>query len=83
MKRVHPASVSAFVAGRLIPLDKCPGVRPIGVGELPRKIIAKALLDIERNDITAATSLLQVCAGLDGGCEAAVHVMLSLPQKPN
>ena len=67
---VHPATVSAFVARRLIPLDKCPGVRPIG---LPRRIIAKAVLDIVRNDITAATSPLQECAGLDGGCEAAIQ----------
>ena len=40
---VHPESFSAFVACRLIPLDKDPGVRPIGIGEVPRRIVAKAI----------------------------------------
>ena len=34
---VHPDGLSAFMACRLIPLDKQPGVRPIGVGEVPRR----------------------------------------------
>jgi len=42
---VNPEGLSAFVACRLIPLDKCPGVRPIGVGEVPRRIIAKNHLE--------------------------------------
>ena len=41
---VSTESIGAFVACRLIPLNKCPGVRPIGVGEVPRRIIAKAVL---------------------------------------
>ena len=37
---LRPEGLSAFVACRLIPLDKCPGVRPIGVGEVPRRNVA-------------------------------------------
>ncbi len=29
---LHPNDINAFVACRLIPLDECSGVRPIGVG---------------------------------------------------
>ena len=33
----------AFMAYRLIPLDNEPGVCPIGVGDVPKKITAKAI----------------------------------------
>ena len=39
---VDSAGLTAFTACRLIALDKCPGVRPIGVGEVVRRIIGKA-----------------------------------------
>ena len=72
---IHPDDLSAFVACRLIPLNKCPGVRPIGVGEVPRRIIVNAVLSL---DIQDAAGPLQVCAGQEGGCEAAVHAMRQL-----
>ena len=41
---VDPSSLDAFTACRLVSLDKCPGVRPIGIGEVVRRIIGKAVL---------------------------------------
>ena len=79
---VSTESIGAFVACRLIPLNKCPGVRPIGVGEVPRRIIAKAVLGIISHDIENAAGSLQVCAGQAGGCEAAVHAMRKISQYP-
>ena len=46
---------------------KCPGVRPIGVGEVVRRIIGKAVLATVKMDILEATGPLQLCAGQDAG----------------
>ena len=38
-----PLSLESYIACRLIPLDKCPGLKPIGIGEILRRIIGKAI----------------------------------------
>ena len=75
---VDPRGLSAFVACRLIALDKCPGVRPIGVGEVVRRIVGKAILATVMMDILETAGPLQLCAGQDAGCEAAIHAMRSV-----
>ena len=80
---VNPDGISALVACRLLPINKSPGIRPIGVGEVPRRIIAKAVIRLLRDDIREATGPLQVCAGLDSGCEAAVHAIRDLFESPD
>ncbi len=72
---INPDHLSAFVACRLIPLDKCPGVRPIGIGEVHRRTIAKAILSLLKYDIMDTAGSLQVCASQESGCEAAIHAM--------
>ena len=54
-------------------MDKNPGVRPIGVGETARRIIAKAVLSVIRGDVQNAAGALQLCAGQISGIKAAVH----------
>ena len=60
---------------RLIALDKHPGVRPIGVGEVCRRLLARAVLCVIRNDVLQAAGPLQLCAGQPAGCEVAIHAM--------
>ena len=72
---VDPSGLAAYTACRLIPLDKNPGVRPIGVGEVLRRIVGKAVMRIARQDLQCAAGSSQLCAGQIGGCEAAVHAM--------
>ena len=52
---VDPSVLMAFNACRLIPLDKNPGVRPIGVVEVCRRIIGKAVMGIVKLDLIEAT----------------------------
>ena len=40
---IDPDCLEAFVCNKLIPLNKNPGIRPIGVGEYLRRIIGKAI----------------------------------------
>ena len=70
--------LKAFVACRLIPLDKRPGVHPIGVCEVSRRIISKAILNTISNDIQHTAGTLQLCAGQPAGIEAAIHAMCQL-----
>ena len=71
---VDPFSIEAILANRLIPLDKGEGaVRPIGVGEVLRRIIGKCVMKVTKLDVIDASGSLQVCAGHKSGSEAAIH----------
>ena len=35
--------ISALMSSHLVALDKCPGVRPIAIGEIPRRILCKVI----------------------------------------
>ena len=74
---VNPTLIAPMLACRLIALDKNPGVRPIGIGDTARRIIAKALLSIAAPDIQDASGCQQLCGGQIAGIEAAVHATRS------
>ena len=58
-----PESLSLLMACRLIPLEKSPGVRPIGIGEVLRRRISKVTIHVVKPDILRSTSYDQFCAG--------------------
>ena len=72
---VDPAGLSSFTACRLIALDKMPGVRPIGIGEVSRGIISKAIISVIQDEIKEIAGTTQLCAGQEAGCEAGVHAV--------
>ena len=68
-------SLEAFTTYRLIPLHKKPGLRPIGVGEVLRRIAGKVTMMIFKKDITDAAEPLQLSADQEAGAEVAIHAM--------
>ena len=74
-KYIDPRVLSPLLSCRLIALNKNPGVRPIGIGETFRPILAKAALRIMRDDIQDAAGTVQLSAGQIAGVEAAVHAV--------
>ena len=71
----HSSLLEGYTACRLIPLDKNPGVRPIGVGEVLRGKIGKTISAMFKEEIKEAAGPLQVCAGHSAGSKAAIHAM--------
>ena len=79
--KVDSTSLEALLACRLIPFDKNPGIRPIGVGEILRRIAGKVVIAATHNDVISSVGSLQVCAGHDAGREAIVHARNSIYQE--
>ena len=67
--------MEAFLACRVIPLDKNPGLQPIGIGEVLRRIAGKVVVTHTRTAIVTSVGTLQVCAGQEAGCESIMHAM--------
>ena len=59
----------------LIASDKCPGIRPVGVGETVRRIVGKAVYIATRVDSGDLCNVDQLCGGIRSGIEGAVHPM--------
>ena len=75
-----PHCLVEYSACRLIPLDKEPGsdelkIRPIGIGEVLRRIVGKALMRHLKPEIIESAGPTQTSSGVAGGTEAAIHAM--------
>ena len=49
------------------------GIRPIGIGDVLRRLIAKSILVDIKDEATDACGSTQLCSGLAGGIEGGVH----------
>lgn len=75
------AAYRALWAGRLIAIDKLPGVRPIGIGETWRRMMAKNVMNMAGHEETKACKTTQLCAGLPSGIEGGIHSIMKLREE--
>ena len=80
---VQTQTIEVFPSCRLIPLDKNPGLRPNGVGEVLRGIAGKVIVPVLKTDVINCTGSLQACARQEAGIEAAVHLLNSFCNDKN
>ena len=66
------------MACRLIPLDKNPSVRPIGFGEVLRRIIGNTIMYVLKKDVREISGNLKLCVGHRSECEIAVYAAVDL-----
>ena len=64
-------------------MNKNPGLRTIGVGEVIRRIIGKAVVHTMKQGIIRSVRNLQVCAGHESGYEAAIHAISQIFNEEN
>ena len=54
-------------------LDKCPGTRPIGIGEVMRRITGPIIVDCIRQDLSSIVGNMQLYLGQKCGKQHAIH----------
>ena len=69
------------MSGRMIALDKKPGVRPVGVGENWRILMEKCLLRVKGQEAKAACRTEQLAGGKEAGIDGGIHAMRVLWQE--
>ena len=50
-------------------------MRPIGFGEILRRITGKVIVSVLKKEVASSAGALQVCAGQEAGSEAAIQAM--------
>ena len=78
VQHLDPSLLQPLIACRLIPLSKNPGVRPIGICAVLRRIVRKVVLRVVGANNRQVTGMVQLCAGQKSGCETAVHALRSV-----
>ena len=75
---IDPDTILPLISCRLIALDKCPGLHPIGIGEVLRRIMGKAVMSVFKRDVIESAGYEHLCAGIEAWCEVAIHATRDL-----
>ena len=81
-RRPSWTSYREFMRGRIIVLNKQPGVRLVGVGETWCRIMAKCVFRVTGKEDKAACGTEKLAGGVEAGIGEGIHAMrLLLSQK--
>lgn len=64
-----------LLTNRVIANIKDPGLRPVGVGEMVRRIVVKAVMTVTCEAVQKAVGALQLCRGRPAEVKSAIHAM--------
>ena len=73
--------LEAFLACRLLRLDKQPGFRPNVIGGVLRYVIGKIIMKLLKRDVLQVTGSLRLCEGQDPGSQDAIHAVYEMFNK--
>ena len=69
------AAYRSLMLGRLIGLDKFPGVMPVCVGETLRRMLEKCMLLVTGAEAKEACRTEQLCGGPEAGTEGGIQAV--------
>lgn len=72
---IDPKCITPLLACHLLALGKNPGVRPIGMKDTARHVIAKAVISAVKDDVLDSVSITQLYVGQIADSESAVHTI--------
>ena len=75
------AAICGFMNNRLIALDKMPGIRPIGIGKIWRRLSYKVLLMATMAEATEACGVDNLHGGLETGIEGDIYAAKEMWQE--
>ena len=65
------------MTNRLVALDKIPGVRPVDIREIWKRMTANVVLEVTGGEAKSACGKAQLFAGLEAGIDGVVHAVKS------
>ena len=69
------AAYRALMSDWLIALDKSPGIRPVGIGETWRRLLAECLLRVSGQEAKTACGTDQLAGGMEAGIKGDIHAV--------